>query len=83
MGVTKKICGSKPIVENFSKSYFINYQKYSKDEPTEIFEVIILQNLPKINNVYILNSYLNHQKYRIKPDQIYFSQINPPDPACV
>ena len=55
MGATKKICGSKLIVEDFSESYFINYQKYSKDEPTEIFEVIILQNLPKINNVYILN----------------------------
>ena len=83
MGATKKICELKFFVENFWKSYFINYQKYSKDEPTEIFEVIILQNLPKINNVYILNSYLNHQKYRIKPDQIYNSQINPPDPACV
>ena len=53
MGATKKICELKFFVENFSKSYFINYQKYSKDEPTEILEVIILQNLPKINNVYI------------------------------
>ena len=70
MGATKKICELKFFVENFSKSYFINYQKYSKDEPTEILEVIILQNLPKINNVYILNYYLNHQKYHTKPDQI-------------
>ena len=52
-GATKKIWELKFFVENFSKSYFINYQKYSKDEPTEILEVIILQNLPKINNVYI------------------------------
>ena len=53
MGATKKIWELKFFVENFSKSYFINYQKYSKDEPTEILEVLILQNLPKINHVYI------------------------------
>ena len=41
MGATKKICGLNLSVENFSKSYFVNYQKYSNDEPTEILEVII------------------------------------------
>ena len=32
LGATKKICELKFFVENFSKSYFINYQKYSKTE---------------------------------------------------
>ena len=73
MGATKKIWELKFFVENFSKSYFINYQKYSKDEHPEKLEVIIIQNLPKINKVLrttYLNSYLNHPKYHTKPDQI-------------
>ena len=31
LGATKKICELKIFVENFSKSYFINYQKSSKE----------------------------------------------------
>ena len=36
-------------VENFSKSYFGKCPKYSKTKVPEILEVIILQNLSKIN----------------------------------
>ena len=39
-------------LENCAKSYFKDYPNYSKDKHTEILEVIILQNLTKINIVF-------------------------------
>ena len=52
MGATKR-CAVFFNVESFSKIYFRKGQNYSKTELTEVLEVIILQNLSKINKLYI------------------------------
>ena len=60
MDATKKMCGFILKVENFSKSYFRKGQNYSKAEHPEIFGVITLQNLSKLN-MYII--YINLYMY--------------------